>query len=291
MSDLVLYQKEGRIARVTLNSPKNLNAWTFPRHPGGMTAAFIEKMNLAAEDDDVTVVIIDSSGRAFSSGADVTHVGFVYGMGNGKDDKRRPSQRIRLKLDDELMGFYKWLFLFPKVTIAQVNGVCLGLGFIITSFCDLCVAAKDAKLMRTDQRLGVGGNSLDFNNLVANIGLKRTMKFLLTGGTLSGEEAEKWGLINDAVEPSELRAKTLELAQQVACQPRDGIAIGKAVRKLNFESLGLLQGIDIHHMGHTMFTNLRWEEDEFNYFRERREQGAKEAFRKRDARFEVAKKG
>lgn len=287
MSDLVLYEKTGRIARVTLNSPKNLNAWTFPHHKGGMTEAFIEKMKLAAEDDDVTVVIIDSSGRAFSSGADVTHVGYVYGMGTGKPGERRASQRVRLKLDAELMDFYKWLFLFPKITIAQVNGVCLGLGFIITSFCDLCVAADDARFMRTDQRLGVAANSLDFNSLVINLGLKRTMKLLLTGGTLSGTEAEKYGLINEAVPPEQLAEATLALARQVACQPRDGIAIGKAIRKLNFESLGLVQGIDIHHIGHTLFTNLRWEEDEFNYFKERREQGAKAAFKARDASYEV----
>jgi len=285
MSDLVLYKKEGRVARVTLNSPSNLNAFTFPKHPGGMTEALVAKMQLAADDDDVTAVIIDGAGRAFSSGADVKHIGFVYGIGTGKSD-RRASQRIRLQRDGELMDFYRWVMLFPKITIAQVHGACVGLGFLLVSCCDLCVASEDARLMRTDQRMGLSANALDFNHIVHNIGLKRTMHLLLTGGTLSGAEAAKLGLINEAVPEAELHDRTLELATQVAAAPRDGVAMGKALRVLNYDSLGLLAGIDIHRIGHTLFTNIRWEDDEFNYFKERRNKGAKEAFKARDESYE-----
>lgn len=173
MSDLVLYEKTGRVARVTLNSPANLNAFQFPHHPGGMTQEFVKKMQLAADDDDVTAVIIDGNGRGFSAGADVKHIGFVYGMGTGQPGERRASQRIRLQRDGELMEFYRWVMLFPKITIAQVHGVCIGLGFLLVSCCDLCVAADDARFMRTDQRMGLAGNALDFNHMVLNMGLDR----------------------------------------------------------------------------------------------------------------------
>ena len=286
MPDRVLYEKQGRIARLTLNSPENLNAWQFPRHEGGMTREFAEKMAEIADDDDITVVVIDAAGKAFSSGADVKHIGHVYGMGTGDDGKRRPSQRIRLQRDNELVGFYKDLFLFPKVTIAQVHGVCLGLGFILVSCCDMAVAAEDARFMRTDQRLGLAANSIDFNHLVHNIGLKRTLGLLLTGDTLSGERAAELGLINEAVPAEQLAGRTTELAEQVALMPRDGIAMAKALRELNFDSLGLTQGFGIHRVAHTMFTNIRWEPDEFNYFRERRDRGAREAYQARDARYQ-----
>lgn len=285
MSDLVLYEKIGRVAIVTMNSPENLNAFTFPKHPGGMTEALVAKMQLAADDDDINAVIIRGAGRAFSSGADVKHIGFVYGIGTGKSD-RRASQRIRLQRDGELMDFYRWVMLFPKITVAQVHGACVGLGFLLVSCCDLCVAAEGARLMRTDQRMGLSANALDFNHIVHNIGLKRTMHLLLTGGTLTGAEAADIGLINEAVPESELGQRTMELAQQVASAPRDGVAMGKALRVLNFDSLGLLSGIDIHRIGHTLFTNIRWEQDEFNYFKERRERGAKEAFKARDKSYE-----
>ena len=290
MDDLVLYEKIGRVARVTLNSPHNLNAWTFPHHPGGMTQAFVQKMQLAADDDDVTAVVIDAVGRAFSSGADVKHIGFVYGIGTGQPGERRASQRIRLQRDGELMEFYRWVMLFPKITIAQVQGPCIGLAFLLVSCCDLCVAADDAKFMRSDQRMGLAANALDFNHMVLNIGLKRTLHLLMTGGTLSGTEAANMGLINEAVPGADLAERTWALAQQVASAPRDGVAIGKAMRVLNYESLGLLQGIDIHRIAHTMFTNIRWEKDEFNYFKERRDNGAKQAFGARDASYEKAAK-
>lgn len=286
MSERVLYEKDGRIARITLNSPENLNAFQFPRHEGGMTIELRDKLDRAREDDDITVVLIDAAGRAFSSGADVTHVGRVYGMGTGKDGTRRPSQRIRLARDAELVGFFKEVMLYPKITIAQVHGACLGLGFILVSCCDMAVAAQDAKFMRSDQRLGLAANSIDFNHLVLNIGLKRTLGLLLTGGTLSGQQAADIGLINEAVPAEDLPAAATRLAGQVALLPRDGIAMGKALRALNYEALGLTQGLDIHHVGHTLFTNIRWEPDEFNYFRERREVGHRAAYRARDGRYQ-----
>jgi enoyl-CoA hydratase len=283
MTDRVRYRKEGRIARLTLNSPENLNAWQFPRHEGGMTIEFREKLDRAREDDDVTTVLIDAVGPSFSAGADVTHIGHVYGIGDGKQDRRRrPSQRTRLQRDGELVSFYRELFLFPKITVAQVQGVCLGLGFILVSCCDLAVAADDARFMRSDQRMGLAANSMDFNHLVLNIGLKRAMGLLLTGGTLSGAQAAEWGLVNEAVPAERLPQTALALAEQVSLLPRDGVAMGKALRVLNYEALGLLQGMDLHQAGHTLFTNIRWEEDEFNYFRERREHGHRSAYRARD---------
>jgi enoyl-CoA hydratase len=65
--------------------------------------------------------------------------------------------------------------------------------------------------------------------------------------------------------------------------PRDGIAIGKATRRLIFEGWGLTNSLQ--DITHTMFTNLRWEADEYNFFKERRDKGVKEGFKGRDERF------
>ena len=282
----IRYGKREGIATITFDVPEKHNPFQFPREPGSMTAEIVAAMDDAADDDDVKVLVFKGAGPSFSSGADLTHVGFVYGMGTGQQGERRPSQRIRLKKDSELMSFFKQVFLHPKVTIAQVHGHCIGLAFLLVSFCDLCVAADDARFSRSDQRLGFAGNAGDFNVLAFNIGLKRTMKLLLTGETLSGTEAEEIGLINDAVPLADLEGKTQQLARQVASMPRDGIAIAKAMRSLHYDSLGITRGIDLHVVGHTMHTNLRWEADEYNYFRERRDKGAKAAFKERDALFE-----
>lgn len=289
--DKIVYQKQGPIANIMFNVPEKRNPFQFPREEGSMTKEILAAMDDAADDDDIKVVIFSGAGPSFSAGADLNHVGFVYGMGTGEKGERRASQRIRLKKDSELMGFFKEVFLFPKVTIAQVQGHCIGLAFLLVSVCDLCVAATDAKFSRSDQRLGFAGNSEDFNVLVFNIGLKRTLHLLLTGGTITGEEAERIGLINQAVPETNLAATARRLAEQVAAMPRDGIAIAKAMRALHYDSLGITQGLDLHVVGHTLQTNLRWEEDEHNFFRERRDKGAKAAFKERDDLFEKRSTG
>ena len=279
----VICEKNGRIARVILNTPENRNAWDWPRMvEDGLTAQFTEHMDAIADDDDIGVVIISGNGPVFSTGANLTKVGFLYGMGDGTDGKRRPSQRIRLRRDRDLLNLYRYLLTYPKITIAQVHGFATGMSFAMISCCDLAIAAEDAKLSRVDQRMGLAGNSIDTTNLILTIGLKRAMGLLLTSDTLTGTEAADIGLVNTAVPEEELQAETDRWAERAASMPLDGIAIGKFVRIQAFHSLGMLQGLDLHVLGHTLFTNLRWEEDEYNFFRERREDGTKEAWRRRD---------
>ncbi len=64
--------------------------------------------------------------------------------------------------------------------------------------------------------------------------------------------------------------------------PRDGIAIGKATRHLFYDRMGLTDAFTYAYITHTLFTNVRHEPGEFNFFRERREKGAKAAFHEKD---------
>ena len=281
--DKVICEKEGNIAHIIFNYPEKLNPLGIVSGTGkGMVAA----LDYIAEDDDVKVVIIKGAGRCFSSGYDISQVGFVYGMGTGKAGERRAAERKRLSTDRELIvGPAKKLFLYPKITIAQVHGHCIGGGFILVSCCDLAVAAEDAQFSRRDQRLGFAGNAADFVHMTYTIGLKRTMELLLTGRTIDGKEAERIGLVNKAVPADKLEEETNILAESVALLPRDGIAIGKAMREITYDTMGLTAGLDIHVVGHTFMTNLRWEEDEYNFFKERRDKGLREAVHERDERY------
>jgi enoyl-CoA hydratase len=285
----VLLEKHGRIARVILNTPDHRNAWEWPRLvEDGLTAQFRAHMDDVADDDDIGVVIISGRGPVFSTGADLTKVGFLYGMGTGQPGERRPSQRVRLRRDRDLLELYKYVLTFPKVTIAQVHGFATGMSFAMISVCDLAVAASDAKLSRVDQRVGLAGNAIDTTNLILTIGMKRALGMLLTGATVSGDEAVEIGLVNAAVPESDLEAEAMALADRVVAMPLDGIVISKAMRIQTYHMLGLLQGLDLHTIGHTLFTNLRWEPGEFNFFRERREGDTKSAWRQRDEHYDSA---
>ncbi|MDY6836054.1 MAG: enoyl-CoA hydratase/isomerase family protein [Chloroflexota bacterium] len=282
----IIYEKEGNVARITFNRPEKLNAWDFPGQ-AGLTDDFYAALGIAEEDDDVKAIVIKGAGRAFSAGHDLNTVGHVYGMGTGKEGERRASERIRLKVDREwLVGHHQRLFLCPKITIAQVHGYCVGEGIMMLCCCDLAVATEDAQIGHTEQRLGFagsGGGTIQL--LILTVGLKRALDMLLTGKLIDGREAEQIGLVNKAVPSDKLEEEVDRLANAVCLLPRDGIAIGKATRHMVYDSLGINAGFTHGYYSHTFFTNLRWEDDEYNFFKERRDKGTKTGFHKRDERF------
>lgn len=282
----VIYEKDGNIARITLNKPEKLNTYTFigrGEDANEIWSAFGE----AADDDDVKAVILKGAGRAFCVGHDLTKVGFVYGMGTGQPGERHASQRIRLSKDRlGLDEDFKNLFLHPKITIAQVHGYCIAGGLLLASVCDMAIAAEDAQLGFPEQRLGFAGSGIpNLSILISTVGLKRALDLLLTGRLISGKEAEQIGLVTKAVPPDKLEAETTRMAKTMALLPRDGIAIGKATRHQIYDQMGLTAGFATGYMSHTLFTNLRWEPDEYNFFKQRRDKGAKTGFHERDARY------
>ncbi|RLC91955.1 MAG: enoyl-CoA hydratase/isomerase family protein [Chloroflexi bacterium] len=284
----IIYEAKDHIATITLNKPEKLNAFQWLGR-GEDAAEVWSAFQRAADDDDVKVIIVKGSGRAFTVGHDLTKVGFLYGMGTGKPGERRPSQRIRLKydkmgMDDNMMN----VFLNPKITISQLHGWCIGGGVYFPLLTDLAVAAEDAQLGLTEQRLGFSGSGvLGITHLIYHVGMKRALELLLTGKIITGKEAAEIGLVNKAVPADKLDEETMKLAKAMTLLPRDGIAIGKATRHLIYDRIGLISDFIPAYISHTLFTNLRWEDDEYNFFKERRDrQSAKEAFKERDKRYE-----
>jgi len=283
----ILYDVKDHIATITMNKPDKMNAFQWLGR-GEDAAEVWSGFQQAADDDDVKVIIIKGSGKAFTTGHDLSKVGFLYGFGTEKGE-RRPSQRIRLKydkmgMDDNMMN----VFLNPKITISQLHGWCIGGGIYFPLMCDLAIAAEDAKLGLTEQRLGFAGSGVcGITHLILTIGMKRALEMLLTGKIITGKEAAEIGLVNKAVPEDQLDEEVMKLAKALALLPRDGIAIGKATRHLIYDRLGLISDFIPAYISHTLFTNLRWEPDEYNFFKERRnKKSAKEAFKERDKRYE-----
>jgi len=283
----VLYEASEHIATITLNKPEKLNAFQWLGR-GEDAAEVWNAFQQAADDDDVKCIIVKGSGRAFTVGHDLSKVGFLYGFGTEKTD-RRPSQRIRLKydkmgMDDNMMN----VFLNPKITISQLHGWCIGGGIYFPLLTDLALASEDAQMGLTEQRLGFSGSGvLGITHLIYHVGMKRALELLLTGKIITGKEAAEIGLVNRAVPADQLDEETWKLAKAMTLLPRDGIAIGKATRHLIYDRMGLIFDFIPGYISHTLFTNLRWEEDEYNFFKQRRDMGsAKDAFKERDRRYE-----
>jgi enoyl-CoA hydratase len=280
----VLYDKEGAVARITMNRPEKLNAFDFPGQ-GGLLDDFYAALGEAEEDDDIKVVVIRGAGRSFCAGHDLDSVGFVYGIGTGQPGERRASQRIRLKVDRNWIEKHLKLLLFPKITIAQVHGHCIGEGTIMMEACDMAVVADDAQISHAEQRLGFAGSGLNLVPLYLTVGVKRARELLLTGRTINGPEALSMGLVNQSVPPDQLESAVEDLCRQLVLLPADGIAMGKAAHHWILDILGATSGWTQGYLTHTLFTNLRFEPEEFNFFRERRNDGTRSAFHARDDRF------
>ena len=108
---------------------------------------------------------------------------------------------------------------------------------------------------------------------------------MLTGRLISGTEAAEMGLVTKAVARDKLEEEVNKIAEAMCLLPADGIAMGKAVRHITYDILGLTAGFTQGYIGHTMFTNLRWEPEEYNFFKERRDKGTKAGFHGKDARY------
>jgi len=141
--------------------------------------------------------------------------------------------------------------------------------------CDFAIVAEDAELGFVQERIGNLGAGEPFTlSLMLTVGLKRTRDLLLTGRRFSGKEAEQMQLVTKAVPAAKLEEEVKALAADIKLMPRDGIAIGKANLELLMNIMGMhTASVSAAHIMHTLFTNLRWEPDEYNFFKERRDKG------------------
>ena len=119
-----------------------------------------------------------------------------------------------------------------------------------------------------------------------SLGLKKTKEMVLTGRAFNAHEALQYGLINYVVPLAELEAKTNELADAAAAMPFDGIAIGKCLLEGALDALGVGANGSTASLGHSLQTNIRYEPDEFNLLKIRKEKGIKGAITDREAHWQ-----
>lgn len=283
----IIYAKEefseGAVATITMNRPEKLNAMDVQ-----LTEDMMAGLTQAEEDDDVKAIILKGAGPSFSAGYDLQRVYYVYGGGTGKpeDTTRRPSQRSRFRYDRWRSETLRRIFTCQKVTIAQVHGHCVGGGLYASLCCDLTIAAEDALIGHSEQRLGFAGTMYVLPIEIMLIGQKKARELLLTGKLLDGREAERIGLINKAVPADKLEEETMKLAKSITLMPRDGLAIGKVFSNLAYDTLGMMSSFTQGYIGHSFFTNSRFEPGEFNFLKARRDKGVKNSFIERDKRYE-----
>ncbi|WP_019875838.1 enoyl-CoA hydratase/isomerase family protein [Sporichthya polymorpha] len=262
------------IARITFDNPSKKNAMNLD-----MVNTLGRALDELAVDDDIKVVVLRGTGGVFTTGADLSQ---AYNWYAKEGDTRRPSQRRRLAVDRAGQRIFHEFIGYPKVTITQVEAYAFGAGLELALASDLAVVGRNAKLgMPATRFLGpvLGNLHLFFHRLGPNI----TRDLLLTGRQAIASEYEHAHIFARVLPDEDVAATTEELAAQVARMPADGIAIAKEAYRLVEGQTALAAEETCAYLFHSYGTNLRFEDDEFNFVKERSRAGSTgAAFKKRD---------
>lgn len=285
----ILYQRDPRrkIARIIFNRPHLLNSM-----PNAGLVALSALVKRAELDDDVKVIVFEGMGDNFGTGADATELGHYLGFDGGKGEgrRRRPSQRRRMIPDREIVygvrGFEQTIMRTFKVTICKVRGYCYGGHLQIAVASDIVIASEEAMFGHPAWRYL--GPIFNVAALIETVGLKKAKEMLLTCRPLPAPEAERAGLVTRVVEASALDATVDDYIAAVTALPADGIAMGKAMIEQTLEGREVLSGSTLSWISHGWLTNLRFEPDEWNFVKERRDHGLTAALEKRDRKVPAA---
>jgi enoyl-CoA hydratase len=282
--DRVLYEVDAdhRIATITFNNPKQRNSYD-----AAMRDEVARYLDIVAEDDDITVVLLRGAEGVFSTGADMNNAYGWYGEGKEKAEKRsRPSQRRRLTVDRKSFDFYHNFLGFPKVTVGEISGYALGGGFEMALMTDISVIARDAKIgMPATRFLGPALGSLHM--FFHRLGPVLARRMLLTGDIIEAGTVEHLGVFTDTCDADKVAARAQYWAAKAAKMPADGVVIAKEAFRW-VEQSQAYQGEEVaSYMFHAYGTNLQFSPGEFNFVKTRAQHGTKEAFRLRDEHFHV----
>jgi enoyl-CoA hydratase/carnithine racemase len=198
----IQYRVDGPVAIVTLNRPDRLNA-LLP----GMGREYAQCLRRAEADPAVRVIVVTGAGRGFCAGADLAV------LAQGADALTGYLEGERL---DDLPTMALHL---AKPVVTAINGPCAGIGFVLAVAADVRFAAPSATLATSFSRLGLVAEYGVAWLLPRLIGLPAATELLLSGRTLSAEEAARLGLVHEVANDALDRA--LQWANQVAtdCSP------------------------------------------------------------------------
>lgn len=217
----ILYKKRDGIALATFNRPQVLNAFR-----NATLHEFQRVLEDVDNDDAVKVLVLSGRGRAFSSGRDLKDLASLY-------EARDSSAALRKEVE-LLSQLTRRLVELPKVVIAALNGIAVGIGIEFALACDIRIASQDASFgfPEVARALFVTNGVLYF--LPRLVGLGRAKAWLLTGERVSSQEALEAGLVTRVVDAQRLQAAAIELAQTIASNAPISIRLTKsAFQKVN----------------------------------------------------------
>lgn len=204
----ILLRWHGDVAVVTLNRPDKLNSFTRDMH-----RALVQALD-QTEAGGARALLLTGAGRGFCAGQDLADLDFTPGHATDLGEL----------IDTWFNPLVRRLQALPLPVIAAVNGTAAGAGANLALACDMVLAARSASFIQAFVKIGLVPDSGGTWLLPKRLGMARALGLAMTGDKLSAEEAEKWGLIWEAMDDPLLMEQAMALATHLAAQPTRALA-------------------------------------------------------------------
>lgn len=191
MKDILLSQKSGRVATITLNRPEKKNALN-----PALVNALDEAITAASADPDVKVILLRASGDVFCAGADLGVL----------KDLRSASYEDNLEDSRRLSNMLYKIHNSPKMVVAAVHGHAIAGGCGLVTVCDLAVAREGAMLGYSETRIGFVP-AIVARFLIRKTGITTAKRLLLSGELVNAVEAARIGLVTEAATDTDFESR------------------------------------------------------------------------------------
>jgi enoyl-CoA hydratase len=205
---ILIDKRANGVALATLNRPERLNAVN-----GRMHTELANIFRAADNDDEVKVLVLTGAGRAFCAGGDFSSDNDV--LGGGRQGLKETKEIVDHLLDCSIP------------VISAVKGYAMGLGATVALLADIVVAGRSATFADTHVKMGVGAGDGGQVIWPLLMGVNRAKYHLMTGDGITGEDAERAGLVNFLVDDESVLDKALEVADRLAAGPSLAISASK----------------------------------------------------------------
>lgn len=218
----ILTETDGRVAVITLNRPKALNALNTELM--GEVVAAVRGFDV---DPGIGAIVITGSEKAFAAGADI---------------KEMQSKGFSDVVGEQFFGAWDDLARTRTPIIAAVSGYALGGGCELAMLCDMIIAGENARFGQPEINLGVIPGIGGSQRLTRAVGKAKAMDLILTGRQMKVDEAEKLGLVSRVVPTGEVVSTAREVAATIASKSFIASSYAKEAVNRAFES-GLTEGV------------------------------------------------
>lgn len=227
------------VTTLTLNRPLKFNTLNEE-----LLAALQTELDDIASNDDIRVVVLAASGKAYCAGHDL------------KEMRASTDENYYQELFKKCSRFMLALINLPQPVIAKVQGISTAAGCQLVATCDMAIASDDARFAVSGINIGLFCSTPSVA-LSRNISRKRAFEMLFTGDFIDAPTACEWGLINDHVPESELDKRIAEICTSIAAKPVVAVKTGK---KMFYKQLEKQLTDAYAYAGDTMACNMMAED-------------------------------